>query len=340
MALSYKSLWDKYMAFSSPNASIKISGLDLMEKDDCTVKSLEISLTTTNKAGMAVVELETDEANTNLTELLTVGEFIEITLGYGDALKPMFMGYLHQIRSYCSTEIRQFSLVGLDCKGLMAQGTFLRMDGQKKLPALIQDVMGKSRYTKFYSGKQVGAVPKPFDEEIAQNACCDMQFLQEWARRFGYYFFFRHDTLIFDASVKKADTLELDYNNGLIWAAGISDLSGQVKQVQVLGIDPDGNRILSSAASKTTPPVLHAVGEMDVRGELSYGKKEQLDYLANAFRDDLDSNFYTFEAECIGLPELLPLNNIRAASETWEIREAVHTFNENGYHTKIRGGVL
>jgi hypothetical protein len=345
MSLTYEKLWKDYEQFDVPFLELKINGKNLAAKKDSTVAEAVVTCSCENRANCAAVTIliEPEAEEKEWDSLLQIGFKAEISFGYATKLKPVFYGYLHELTVVKDSVGTKYLLFCLDCKGLMALGSFTKRQEKKKLSEVISDILSDSRYTSFYSGKTVDTIPSEFNLPAAFMEDSDYGFLCRWAGLLGFYFYQDADGKFFfisDAKTPKAPEVALELDNGVISSEITASLSNQVKKVILASFDDDSKRVMASEsrpgetgiANKKLGSVLGA--EKTVLYP-EFREKAQLEYLKKARMREIHREYCRLDAECIGLPELSPLGKLEFEKQNWRITQVIHRFNKSGYKTEI-----
>jgi phage protein D len=336
--MDFSSLSKKYHGFNASTAKVEIGGIDIFADKDCTATEIVVSMSALEprRASAASVTVTEMVSVNKLEKIMQAGETVKISLGYGAALSQVFYGYIHDMSVSRAGKMFSYTLMCLDVKGLMTLGGSYRLDGKKKLPAVIKEICGN--YSSFVTETKLGTIPDCLPAVV--QGVSDFEFLSKWAELLGFYFFSQSGVLYFTGNLN-GETVTLDYYDGIEEYTITSSLNGQVKEVTLVSYDDTGKQIKANVkrssekgtAHKKLPSVLKGNKEIVLT---SLNTQAQLNALKQGQMNIIQRNFCRISAECVGIPELVP-PNILLFNGNWLICGGRHVFDEDGYRTYAEG---
>lgn len=190
----------------------------------------------------------------------------------------------------------------------------------------------------------------------------DYEFVVKAAKRFHFEFFVDRGTIYFRKA--KCDTyplMELGSGSGILGFHIEYSITGIVGAVEARAMDPGAGKIISAQSKFTN----NLSTDSQAKRLVSQGKKvlvdptissqDQADARVASLLDRMSYRLGTLEADCVGIPDLVPGRFIRLSGlgapvdNTFYVTSVVHDYREDtGFHTRItactdrveKGGVL
>jgi phage protein D len=193
--------------------------------------------------------------------------------------------------------------------------------------------------------------------QIEQNQESDFEFMKKLAERNHFEFYVSPPRkLRFGKPRDEGDGIvTLRWGQSLLSFKPEANLAAQVSQVEVYGWNPDQKKAIVGKAvageESGHDPQRKSGGE---RVRAALGKAPVLQVRqpvfteaeakrrAQAILNDHAKKFLTGEAECIGLPDLLPDRNVTLGnlgapfSKTYYIKQTTHKIDNSGYKTRVK----
>jgi uncharacterized protein len=356
-------LSDRHGAFYAPAYTVEVSGQDLTHKLAIAVTQVEVDLSLGAAGRFSFVVAGTYDLEgrafvsglgRQVLEVLTFGAAIEVGVGYGDRarLPRLISGVITEITtSFSEGGTPELAVSGYDHSFPMTLGK--RSQSWKQ--AADSDVVRLLAKEHNLDADIESTTEK--HAQIEQNQESDFEFVKKLAERNHYEFYV-------DAKKKLRFGKPRDKDDGIVtlrWGHSLlsfkpeANLAAQVSQVEVYGWDPDKKKAIVGKASAGEEsghdPRRTSGGE---RLRRATGKDVVLQLRqpvfteaearrrAQAVLNDHAKKFVTGEAECIGLPELLPDRNINLAglgepfSKTYYIQQTTHKVDGSGYRTRVK----
>lgn len=179
----------------------------------------------------------------------------------------------------------------------------------------------------------------------------DYEFIVKAAKKFNYEFFVEKGHVYFrKAKSVKAPVAELGSGEGVITFHIEYSITGIVGNIEARAMDPGQGKIISyqSALSNTISTGNKAKGltksSRKVLIDPTIGTQTQAESRVASLMEQMSYRLGSVEAECIGIPELLPGRFLRIsglgspADNDFYLTTVIHEYHDNsGYRTRIVG---
>jgi uncharacterized protein len=353
----------KQGAFYVPAFVVKVGGQDLVRGLAVAVSQAEadLMLSGMGRFSFTVVgcfDLERraflSGRNQPVLELLKFGSAVEVAIGYGDhaRLPSLIAGLVTEVStSFAEGNTPELTVSGYDHLFPLSLGKRSRNWTGKTDSAVVSELARE--YNLDTDIEQTGQQ----HAQIEQNQESDFDLLKKLAERNHFEFYVdARKKLRFGRPRDRGDgVVTLRWGQSLLSFKPEANLAAQVASVEVYGWDPQrkkaivgkatagqesghdprrrsGGEVLREAVGKT--PVLQV--RQPVFTEAEARRR------AEAILNDHAKKFLTGEAECVGLPELLPDRNItlddlgQPFSKTYFVQQTTHKLDGNGYRTRVK----
>jgi len=343
--ISYSEIIKNYEGFQNPHVVVKVSGKDITDKNDLAISQVNIELSSGFEASVAsfrIYKIFDISKGSYLTDQyekkLYIGLPIEIWLGYGIKIKPVFVGVITGIGFRYEDPDEPYIVVkAMDAKGVMMANRNSRQLTATQIDKAVKEVLEGAAYNSLTSQgvikeimvettpdspipAGIGAAPpapptaptteKPTIEMVNES---DYEFIVRMAKRVNFEFFIHVGNVIFRPAKIDIGTMMTIEPGNILRSFDIEyDITGQVGEVEVRATDTDKGELITS---KTGVQNTWSYGSK--AGKLVKGNKYV--YLdpsvhtqaeANMRRDYLVENisykFGTIYCETVGVPELAP----------------------------------
>jgi phage protein D len=356
-------LSERYGAFYVPAFSIRMNGRDLVRDLAIGVNQIEadLSLGAAGRFSFTVVNAYSlkehaflDGFGQKVLETLRFGTALEVAMGYGDQrrLPVLLSGVITEVTTgFSESGAPELSVSGYDHSFPMTLGK----RSQSWADAADSDaVLALAEEHNLDADVESTKEKLP---QLEQNQESDFEFVKKLAERNHFEFYVdAQKRLRFGPPQDKSDGMvTLAWGQGLLSFKPEANLAAQVSEVHVYGWDKDRKqRILGKAIAGEESghdPQRQSGGER-LKKALGRGavlelrqpvfSEAEAKRRAQAVLNDHAKKFLTGEAECIGLPELLPDRNVNLAnlgapfSKTYYIQQTVHKVDTNGYRTRLK----
>ena len=287
-------------------------------------------------------------------DILTFGAAVEIFLGYGEfsKLPKLIDGMITEITtSFSEGGSPELQVAGYDHMFPMTLGK------QSRPWQNTTDSDAVHELAKLYSLTPDIDTTETKHPQIEQNQESDYEFMKKLATRNHFEFYVSPDrTLRFGKPNDEGDGIvTLRWGQSLLSFKPEANLAAQVSQVEVYGWNPDQKKAIVGKAvageESGHDPRRKSGGE---RLSAAIGRRPVLQVRQPVFTEaeaktralailnDHAKKFLTGEAECIGLPALLPDHNITLGnlgepfSKTYYIQQTIHKIDTGGYRTRVK----
>ena len=351
-----KALAGKYKDFANPGVKIYVGDKEIDLKGNRFLESVEITSTTKREPDMAVIVYTVSRRpvdNINSFErYIKVGEKIEIKLGYEKNMTTVFCGYLHEAQVFdYQEEALEYTLIGLDVKGLMKKNSCFQISGSKNTEQIMKDIIDTRSYTQFITKKTISKLPASMNQDCVIKGETHYDWLCYLADILSYEFFCGRGELVFrKARQGGQDTYSLTGEYGVKAVRTLASMTGQTGNVQINGYNRKDEKISGTAKwpgvsgpfSKGLSSMLRDYGY--VLMDMGLETKEQAAERAKAVLDREIGRCSRMEILHIGVPELQPgvyvtvtTENVESLSGTIYVDETSHVLDRDGYRTVVRG---
>lgn len=350
-------------AFYAPAFTVKVGGRDLTHDHAIGVNQVEVDLTLGGAGRFSFTVVNTFDIERRsfvsgfglpVLDVLTFGAAVEIGLGYGDRtrLEPMIRGVITEITTnFAESGSPELSVAGYDNLFPLTLG---------KRSQNWKDSTDSSVVSLIAQQHSLRADIQPTTEthaQIEQNQESDVEFIKKLAERNHYEFYVTTaGALRFGKPNDTGDgVVALKWGEGLLSFKPEANLAAQVDSVEVYGWDPNAKKAIvgkATAGEESGKDARRQSGGERLRQVAPKGVVLQLRQpvfteaeakrRAEAVLNDHAKRFVTGEAECVGLPDLLPDRNVTIGnlgapfSKTYYIQQTTHKLDGSGYRTRFK----
>ncbi|MEG1774031.1 MAG: hypothetical protein RR320_04175, partial [Oscillospiraceae bacterium] len=239
----------------------------------------------------------------------------------------------------------------MDVKCLLMKTQRLELMGEIKAQQAINTLLSREPISSYLNGKSVTV---PADEKRARGLQMesDYDFIVRQAQYSGCEFFILCGKAYFRRIPQVGmPIMELGPHSGLLSATLSLRGAELVKEVRVVGIDPGTDKEVSGTASLSGTFSKGATAKKMISGtERVYldpmtTSATQAQARAKILMDGMTARFGCLEAECIGLPDLIPGRLIRVADlsdeaeQNFYITNVHHSYGQDGFSTSLEARV-
>lgn len=290
--------------------------------------------------------------------VLEVGKEVEIKMGYKDrsGTKTVFLGLITAVDvSFPANGISQLTVKGYDYSHQMMKAKHSQTWGSSEKPIrysdIVKEVVTRQR---FKLGTKNVENTREQHPQVKQDQKSDFEFIKsDLAERIGFEVFVFEKEFYFrpPASNKDEVITTLEWGKSLISFSPEINIANQVSEVEVRGWDPKQQKAIIGKAKKGDERGREGGRESggdlvaDTQGEVPYhvwrpvyNEKEAKD-LAKSILDKISEGLVKGNAECIGIPDILPGKNISLSgfgkkfSKPYYIEKTTHSISSSGYKT-------
>jgi phage protein D len=359
--LEFSKLQKQYQDFYVPNFTVAVEGEDILKK---SVEVFNVSVNNTLEGAddfSFTVNNPYDPDAENFPYLqegglFEVGKKVEIKMGYVDKkrLNTLLVGLITSIDvSFPANGISQLVVKGFDLSHPMMKEKHSENWGSSDQPVKYSDIVKKLAGQK-YNLKTSNVVDTgEKHRQLKQDRESDYEFIKnKLAEKIGFEFFVFKDDLFFrpPANDKKDMVTTLEWGKTLINFSPQLNIANQVTEVQVRGWDPSKQKPIIGKASKGdehgrdgkrksgAEKIEESQGSVIRHFWKPVSSKKEAENLAKSLLDRLSEDLVTGSGECIGLPDILPGNNIKLSglgrfSKSYYIEKSTHSMSSSGYKT-------
>ncbi|PKM82008.1 MAG: hypothetical protein CVU89_06620 [Firmicutes bacterium HGW-Firmicutes-14] len=342
----------KYRNFYGPAFEVKVEGNDLVQAGveissvsvDNTLDGADsFSFTVNNSYDLTRREVRW------LDSLFSLGQNVEIRMGYTDRFATMMTGLITSVRANFPSGAEP----SLEVSGFDLSHNMMKKKHSPPWPPDIKDSDIAAKIASGYGLKAVVDDTKVKHPEVKQNQESDFEFLTRLAERNAFEFFVFGKDLYFRAPATDEDpAVTLEWGKTLVSFSPELNLSEQVSEVEVRGWDPGAKKeIVGKAKSgdeqgadsgrKTGSELVKTAYKQKVTEclHMPVFSQEEGDMMARAILNRHAQGLVKGSGESIGLPEVLAGKNIKLTglgkkfSKTYYIERTSHMIGSAGYRT-------
>ncbi|MEG2221272.1 MAG: hypothetical protein RRY95_00930 [Oscillospiraceae bacterium] len=378
--LSYHDLQSKYNDFAFPKAIIQLNKKKIAAATGThvVVNDIRVELTSGFEASMASFKLynvyDTKMGKFRYDDVKSqvfLGAPVAILMGYMEAMEVVFMGFVAGVAfGFSSDDLPYIEVTAMDIKGMMMGGTYSYQLTSKTYGEAVAEIFRRSGYEKLktmggISGLQIDDTPdkKPTvpgmpapaasagAETIELVAESDYDFVVKAAKKFNFEFFVEKGMVRFRRAKSNTATLAaLGPGSGVENFRVEYSLTGLVDRVEARSMDVGKGKIVTarSTLDNTLSVSDKAAGLVGKTAKVfidpTITTQAQADARVASLLETMSYRLGSMEADCVGIPELLPghfitLSSLGApADNQFYLTSVVHEFlPEGGYRTKLIG---
>lgn len=354
---------DRLGAFYVPAFSVRIDGKDLVRDLAVAVSQVDVdlSLGATGRFSFTVVNSFSASAHAFITgtgqrvlDLLRFGASVKVALGYGDhrQLPVMISGVITEVTTgFAEGGSPELAVAGYDNAFPMTLGKRSRSWHDAADSDVVEALAKEHNLDTDIESTQVK------NPQVEQNQESDFEFLKKLAERNHFEFYVDPDKRLRFGKPRDRDdgVVTLRWGRTLLSFKPEANLAAQVAEVHVYGWDKNRKESIVGKAiageESGHDPRRQSGGE---RQRKALGKSPVLELRQPVFTqaeakrralavlNDHAKKFLTGEAECLGLPDLLPDRNVNLAdlgepfSKTYYLQQTVHKVDSSGYRTRLK----
>jgi uncharacterized protein len=352
-----------YNHFYVPAFSVRIGEKDLVRDLGIAVNQVEVdrSLSAAGRFAFTVVngynfekQRFVDAHGGSILDVLKFGALVEIAIGYRDyeRLPVLLTGMITEIGTgFSDSGSPELSVAGYDHSFPMMLGKRSQSWSTSKDSDTVRKLASHHNLAADVTETKL---PLP---QIEQNQESDLEFLKKIAQRNHYEFYVDEKRRLHFGPPRdrEAGIVQLKWGQGLMSFKPEANLAAQVSEVHVYGWSEKRKEVIVGKAVAGDESGKEAQGKSG--GEVvraAIGKPAVLEVRlpvddaadakrrAQAILNDHAKRYLTGEAECLGLPELLPDRNVTLLnlgatfSKTYYIQQSVHKVDTSGYRTRVK----
>lgn len=374
----YASFRSRYGDFAAPLAAITVQGKALAVKQEPFIAVTDLRVETTSGFESSIASFrilntyDNDEAAFRYDEIkrmIFLGASVRISLGYGKELVPVFAGFIADVAfGYEEDRLPYIEVTAMDVKSLMMGGTWSCQLTAKNYGDAVREIFNRSGYRELRSAgviddlanvkdtpdkkkTQPGQKSEPSAETIEMVAESDYEFIVKAAKKYNYEFFIDRGKVYFrPAKEDKTLQAKLGVSKGIISFRSEYSITGLAASVEARSTDAGRGTVIKkrekiNTTLSTSSRAKKLVGSAaKVYVDPTISSQEQADARVSSLIETMSYRLGSFEAECVGIPDLAPGRFLEAsgmgapADNVFYITSVVHEFDtQRGYRTKLRG---
>lgn len=378
--LTYDALKKTYMEFSSPQAAIFFGGEAFKNTGEFVIDDISVDVTSDFEASIASFHIyniyDQSTASFRYSEIkqqVCIGNVLDIVLGYLGVGQTVFHGFVAGLDfHFDNTGLPYLEVTGMDIKGVMMASSYAQQISAASYSAAVEQIFARSVYSSLMKDMslQVTATPdaggatggltgglagsaagssSPSTIEMVSES--DYEFVVKAAKRFNYEFFADKQTVYFRPA--KADTApqaELSAGAGILeFSVGYS-VSGLVGEIETRSVDAGTGKLVKASKKLAQDAGIESKARALVNKaqkvyiDASIQSQQDADARANSLYEQMSYRLGSFEATCVGIPDLSPgrfldVKGMGApADNSFYITTVMHQFSsDSGYRTRLIG---
>ncbi|MEG0616610.1 MAG: contractile injection system protein, VgrG/Pvc8 family [Oscillospiraceae bacterium] len=355
---SYKLLKAKYNEFAAPSVKIKVDGTEILAQKDVRITNLTVDLTCEYPASGCSFDIigeyepsHTDFKANGSEKILQLGAKVEIELGYIKT-EQVFLGIIMQVEYQFDTDATpSIHVECMDAKCLLMKTQRMRLLCDKKVQDIISDILKDKPTNDYLTGKSI-KVPNDAQQQLDQKMETDYDFIVRHAQFYGCEFFIFNGKAYFRKTpAMSMPIMQLSPGEGILSATFRMQGQELVEKVRVIGIDPKNDNWITSNCLNLSKLSTRATAKKMIKGtqrqyfDPSVITTSLAEMRSRAIMDGIKSSFGVFEANCVGIPDIVPGRQIKikglctAADRNYYITNVHHSYGQNGFETSLEARV-
>lgn len=361
--MEFSELEKKHGFFYVPAFQVLVDGKDLL-KESVEIFSVSVDLVL-NAAGSFTFTVNNPydpdgESFPYLQKdgLFKLGNEVVVRMGYGNraGLATILLGYIsgHDV-SFPANGLSQLTVKGFDRLHYLMKEQHSENWGSDDQPISYSEIVKEIVSRNSNYGVRLTEVQDTGEKhrQIKQDRETDFAFIKKLAEKISFEVFVRQDELFFrEPASSSSETV-----TSLVWRRSLSNASprvntaNQISGVEVRGWDPAAQEAIVGTATSGdetgrdsgdesgAEAVSSTQGEQVKHLWRPVSSQKEADDLAKAILDRSATGFVEANGDCIGLPELIPGENVELGglgttySKKYYIKKATHSVNASGYKT-------
>nr|WP_300185840.1 hypothetical protein [uncultured Agathobaculum sp.] len=314
----------------------------------------------------------------DIKKQVCIGNTLDIVLGYLGVGQTVFHGFVAGLDfHYDAGGLPYIEVTGMDIKGIMMASRYSQQIAAASYSAAVEQIFARSVYSSLMQDMSLKVVATPDGGPAgglagglggnlmgglsgAQSTSAttiemvsesDYEFVVKAAKRFNYEFFADKNTIYFRPA--KADTnaqAELAVGAGILeFNVGYS-VSGLVGEVETRSVDAGTGKLVKASKKLSQDTGIESKARVLVSKaqkvyiDASIQSQQDADARADSLFEKMRYRLGSFEATCIGIPDLSPgrfldVKGMGApADNSFYITTVTHQFSSmDGYKTRLVG---
>lgn len=353
MKLSH--LFDEYQHFERCTFTIKIAKEIVYPSSFCV--SCEVNLESSNgfEANIATIEFIEIIDSSAFYKKMQMGSTIEVYAGYQKKETLVFIGYLHEVEvlQKNDNELYKITVTGLDVKGLMMLHKSNSIQAKKVVSALLREMIQVPLYKQYVKQIVLEGIDSCMDKALYLDSKSDYDAICDFAKHIQAEFFVDIDTLNFQKAYKESSIyFVVDTWEGIEsiqQLSSIKELYGFIDVISCNGYEkPEHIKIKTNFQNKPLHGKLNAILNHTKLTQIdhSYSSVDELNYLAKAYKTDIENSYATLIIRSALIPELRCSkivevhNSIDGNTKKMYITKVKHVVEESHSYSEWEGNIL
>lgn len=346
---TYAGLMQTYQNFLTPACKVIIGGKNISKDYQLMLESVSIALSLTEASSVSmqvinVYDREKSKISDKAKSVFKLGNDVSVEIGYGSALKKVFVGYIYEVGVEFKDE-PSLNVTAMDVRRLMMDYDVSNFTHTaSSYSEAFQSVM--SKYTKLCSTQidktdTIKEAGKPIEGIVQQGT--DFNFVtQVLCKGEEREFLVFGDTAYYRKSnSSKAPIMTLEWGNGLISFS--KNTIYKNRAIEVLGYDMNKEAVVATATASSDNKAVNPVAQEQKKLLIIPDAidKAKADKRAKKEAEKERKKSQQGNGSCVGLPELIPGRYIKVAkldsdiNGTYYIKQVQHQFGTDGFTTSF-----
>lgn len=354
----YQDLERKYSGFISPSFQIQVGGFKL-DSAKIPISHLEIQLTAGNRAGVcsftveAMYNYETGVWSDGFLNKVDVGMPVKVEIGYAEARKRVFFGYVDKYQiDFSSESAPRLQISAMDGMGLLMCNKEKLDFGKRTTKDVVNELVKVCKQEGIIDSSSVDQLPSFEGQFVKEKACSSYDFLCRIAEMCFMNFCIIDGQLLFSNLMKNTSTLleltmgrnlmnfskSIGFSRQTVGSVTVISTGTSTKQ-EVRGKATSPSRY-GSSAGETGAEKWKALGGANKDIVMNFLKSaDECKEIAQNILDSMSLGFVQGEGRCIGIPELIPGRYIKISgldketNGSYFITDVKHSFTGDGFFT-------
>ena len=271
-AITYAQLQDKYGDFSFPRAEILLNKKPIaqLKETNIAINDISVEITSGFEASVASFRIyncyDTKSGKFYFKELknqLFMGAPVSISLGYLEAVVPVFVGFVAAVAfGYAPEALPYIEVTAMDVKSIMMGGTYSYQLAAKSYSEAVEEIFRRTGYEKLSSAGGITSLEiedtpdkksgggddnKASADTIEMTAESDYEFVVKAAKKYNYEFFIDRGVVRFRKAKSVSDTLaEIGVGSGILSFHTEYSITGLVGKIEARTMDAGQGKLISS----------------------------------------------------------------------------------------------
>lgn len=357
---TFRGLEQKYGGFLSPTFQIRVGGYRL-DSRKIPVSHLEVQMSTENRAGLcsftveALYDYETGVWSDGFLDKVDVGMQVEVEIGYAEARKRVFLGYVDRYGiDYSGQSAPRLHVSAMDGMGLLMSNREKKDFGRRKAGDVVRELVAVCQQAGLADSSTIDRLPDFEGQFVKEKACSSYDFLCRLAEMCFVSFCILNGEMVF-ANLMKNTVPLLELHMGVSLLEFRKNVAFSQQTVGSVTVISNGTVDKKEVRSRADTPSLYgerggetgaekwkALGQSNRDLVINFLKSaDECQLVAQNVLDSMSLGFVQGGGRCIGIPELIPGRYLKLAgldretNGSYFVTAVTHTFSGEGYFTEF-----